>query len=354
MGRLEISEEQLKKIAGLHALGKSWSQIGKDTGIPRRSAKAAYERWSKGQLSDELKAVRVSVAKEQLKEHFDNLITFADYLVNNLTTPTSIEDKRPAETYLKRLFQKKIINGDAAGEPIIWIKTPSPRELRRCQEQNKLLRDCLKTHTSGIVPLESLLNDWKHGWDSCIAHTGNLRELVNTKLGNYVKLDKDIYLDIQRFIVNRSDATKYTERLAKEITRVLWEAILNYDYGADAKSVQSIKPSSFFVEKWAGQESNYRVLANIEYRVLVGVDGKQVLSLSGSNNDEVKKRAAIVAKWCNNTIENVLKADMDDKLIPIKNDIIEIENAITALGRHLDNLKLKPILLRTRCEICPT
>jgi hypothetical protein len=169
-----------------------------------------------------------------------------------------------------------------------------------------------------------------------------------------VKQDKDIDLDIRLSMVNRSDATKYTERLEKEITRVLWEAILNYVYGVDAKSVQSIKPSSFLVEKWAGQESNYRVGVDVEYRVLVGIGGKRIFSLSGTDNDEVKKRAVVVAKWCNNTIENVLKADMDDKLIPIKNDIIEIENAITALGRDLDNLKLKPILLRTRCEICPT
>jgi hypothetical protein len=177
---------------------------------------------------------------------------------------------------------------------------------------------------------------------------------VKAKLGNYVKQERDVDLDIKRSIVNHREATKYKEQLEKEITRVLWESILNIDYGADAKSEQSIKPSPFLVKKWTGQESNYRNLSNVEYRVLVGVDGKQILSLSGSNNDESKQQAAIVAKWCNNTIENVLKADMDDKVIPIKNDIIEIENAVTALGRELDNLKLKPILLRTRCEICPT
>ena len=152
MRRRYVSDEELDKIIKLVSSGASWLRIQKTIGIPRRTAKRAYEEYNQSKSVQELKAARQQVISEQFNYHLQDLIAFAHSLTVGLGDPT-IGDKRSADEVINEIFKVNIrvhrinnsIMGKTSTQPDVIIR------------QNKMLFESLKAHTREGVrwkPLE--------------------------------------------------------------------------------------------------------------------------------------------------------------------------------------------------------
>src|SRR4030067_3259759 len=108
MKRIIISDFQLTEIIRLKQSGDSWLRIEGKTGIPRRSAKKAYEEWERNQSMEELKRARTDVAKEEFRCHMDDLVELSRYLVDSLYIPHPAGKLDNADEFLEELWKRDI------------------------------------------------------------------------------------------------------------------------------------------------------------------------------------------------------------------------------------------------------
>lgn len=322
MKRIILSEQDLDKVIGLHQSGASWLKIEKQTGIMRYIAKRNYEEWERKQSADELKGVRLKVAEDEFKQHLSHLTLLAEFLVDNLSIPSSPNNNESAENFLGRLWQHRIIE-----EPGFEMraKVRNKRQVERITRQNKLLFKSLRDHTRQKIRWEAL-DEWEKAWDNSIKILGSLRKEISVLIGNILKQMPELLLKLQKGNWGKASHG----RMVSATLSAIWKGIID----------DKLKEESSLVKTRPDIDGGGKVTS-------VDVGEKALLQFTERKTGE---DFVEVLNWA---ITNLRKGDKAPLLQKLSTEIHTMSRTIVELEEMLNPLLLRPIILRTRCDLCP-
>jgi len=320
MRRRYLSHEELDQVIKLKQAGASWLKIQQGTGIPRRSAKRAYEDWQRSQSLEELKAARTQVAAQEFREHQEHLINLADALVEHLFHRVTFDETRDADKLLDDLWMKDI--GEKL-ESLVSFRNKPEREQRRIVRQNQMLLEALKNHTREKVRWQAL-DEWKLAWTACVSILAELRVEAQETVANILNNQKPK-------VKNRIEKSKRGKDIVEEMTRGIVEAVWG--------GILAEKPEegySLIRTRPEGEETT----------VILFADQSSIVSIRLTEND----LAGEVADICRWAAQNLCRGDLVQQPTGL---ISAIQARASELEVMLDPLRLRPLILRTRCELCP-
>jgi len=322
MRRREVSEAELNQILKLRERDTSWLSIQRKTGVPRRTAKHAYEEWQRRQSIEELKAARVNVATEALREHVNSLVELAKFFTAHLDVPDSPAESRSADQVINSLWENDVLRELGPDQSYYHL---SESERRRISLQNRLLFESLQVHTYEKVRWDTLAN-WKHSWDACVSLFSHLRREAQDVMKNFIDQESGLLHAIQRGNRKNSDVTDLTD----EVLVVLWKRILD----------DTVNPESAVAQVISGHDGTTDFKS-------VKIGHKVVFSSKDKTLSEK------VASVCNGTYRNLCSGKEADIVNPLKNHVRTMRTAFDELIGMLNPPILRPLVIRTRCNLCP-
>ncbi len=322
MRKRVLSDKELNEVIRLKQANASWLKIEKETGIPRRTGRRAYDEWEAQQSFADLHKVRMNVADAIFREHMEALIQIAVSLAIHLDIPGS-----PNELIESSVFLDEILTNNIRDNPHIYgrFKIAEKREQQfALRQQYRLLRS-LREHTRNEVKWE-LFEEWENSWDECIGIHSLLRDETRETIENFLSQDTAMKSKI-RAATKEEDPVSH---LVGAVLDQLWQAILK-DKPEDGLSMIRVKE--------IGPEANpiFRIMFNDE--VVLDMNDKTVSSK--------------VVEICNQTVKNLYIAEQAEIIQPLRRLVGFMRRAVNTLSEALDPVVLKPIIIRTRCSLCP-
>ncbi len=316
MRKKYISEEELERIIKFKELGASWLKIQTETGIPRRSAKRAYEEYTRSKSLDGLKEARQQVASEQFHAHMRDLISLAQSLVSIIGEPT-VNDTRTFEKVLRGILEIDV-RIDRVNNPLA-AKTNVSKEL--VIRQNKILLQSLKAHTREDIEWE-ILDEWGNNRNIWISGKTTLKKEAGEIINNLIQGDQfgEIIKDNVALIID----SEIADGVVDAIIRVILNGKLN-----KAENLIQLLPD--------------------ERGVRLTFSGD---TLGKLQRYEDQKLAEEVRELARQAIRN-LQAGKDSVIIQMTNSLEIMRNKKSELEDLLEELRLIPLILRTQCDICP-
>lgn len=319
MRRRDLSHQELEAVIERKQSGTSWLKIEKETGIPRRAAKRAYENWQRSRSFEELKEVRKNVAAEEFREHMDSLIQLAEFLATHLPVPSSPYEGRDAEAVLNDLLQRHI-REELEPYRVDWDSDAMRMKQRQVLRQNQMLLKSLRDHTGERVRWESL-EEWKQAWNTCVKALAELRGEVDEVVRNFVSQKPDL----KERIESGSGKKDALELMVDGVLLAAWAV------GVDGR------PEGYASFTTASQGQGIIVTYG-DTRYALGLTFTETALAQG------------VAKVCTLAAQILYRGDTPGRATGM---IHTMEERIGELNEMLHRLKLVPVILRTRCEICP-
>jgi hypothetical protein len=315
-----LSSSELDSVIRLKGGGASWLAIERQTGIPRRAANRAYEEWQHTKSIDELKDARRDIAREELREHLGNILDITEIIVMGLPRQMSYNETRKADEIIDVLWKK-----DLREELDGYITFSSKPEIKQriIIRQNRLLFQSLLSHTREGVRWE-VLEQWKQEWDACIAYLKMLRAEAREIVDNIrTKQKSEIKVRIQGI----GEGKKTTEYMARKAVESVWR-------GAE---IGRLRGATDLVRAVAADEGKWKILFTD-----VGSDRETVVE-----NGDTARVVVEVCKW---TVDNLSRGELAEKAA---RSLGVIREKAGELEEILNPLILRPLILRTRCELCP-
>jgi len=314
-----LSDEKLRRVIVLRETGSSWVRIQEEVGIDRRTAKRAYEDWERNQSREELKAARKDVAAEEFRNHLHCLIKLAESLLNTLDIPSSPNTTISAEEILLNLWQR-----DIAGEYGAYGLSDQKPETRRILRQNQMLFKSLQDHTHEED--WQAFNEWGNSWDTCIRVLAKLREEARKTLSNILNQESNLKNTLEKGC-GKKDAVK---RMVDGVLHVVWQCILAGKPDQQFPLVQAMPLGGGRIEVTFGK-----------YTLTEGLIFTEA---------DLAEQVVRVCKWAT---KNLCIGRKDDMVEPLMNNVNTMRKSIEELAEMLNPLKLGPMILNTRCDLCP-
>jgi len=316
MKKTELSPIELKKVVELRQLGTTWTEIERETKVERRAAKRAYEEWEGDKKMKEQEAARFRVMAEAFHEHLNDLIRLAEALINHLSLPSGPNDAWSAEEHLSNLWEKGILESTRYG----LSQADRQRQIRSTKRLNLMIFKALQDHTHEKVRWQAL-DEWKKAWDTCKGALEKLREEANEEVRNLINQKPSLKEEVKRRIMEERDTVG---RIISDVSWVVW---------------------------WAGRGS--KQVEKFEYRA---EEGRVVAYFSDETYHTIGHRLSEdslgldMTEVCN-LVFGTLYRNFTDKRIPEM--LHAMEEKIEDLDDALEPFVLRPLLLLTRCELCP-
>jgi hypothetical protein len=317
----EVSRDELNLIIALRERDTSWLKVQKETSVPRHIAKRAYEQWQRSQAQELLSEVRKKVAAEEFRKHLDVLTKLADSLVLSLRIPASPFGTMKAEELLNTVWQRDLSNN----ERTVQAETGDlgDRNQRQTERRNRMLFQSLQEHTRGKVRWEAL-DEWKKSWDNCIDYLSNLNSKCREVMDGYLSQKKDL----TKAFPDTNSLREVQDKMSETVLELVWRGNPGYDHKK--------KPKWFYVKKY--QEGVFKVFAQGHPEIVYNF-GTQNLGRD-------------VADVCDLAAFNLFKTQ-STILEKINHELNTIRKNIDDLEIMLDPLRLRPLILSSRCELCP-
>ena len=324
--RRDVSSEELNKIIQLRESKTSWLKIQEATGVPRQIAKREYQTWEQNQSRKELKQARIQVATNLFSEHLEHIVRLAESLVNNMPESMTPLETRAAETLVDDILTMCISSKAEESVSIIGLQQDTEKAQRRIVRQNGILLRSLRDHTRENVDWQ-VLEKWKAGWNTSRA----AMEALRSKAG---KIVRNILVNLKPSVSDKIEASgvkgDVLARMAAGVVEVLWRGANDNTLEKVAELVQT------------KQTTGGRAL------ILFGESGSVTrieLPDSGLAKD--------VAEICRQAAKNLSVEERDGQIRLYKGGIEAMRDAIKELEDMLDPLMLRPMILRTTCDLCP-
>jgi len=319
MRKKGLSDEKLAQVRELRQAEHSWLAIQQMTGVERRLAKRAYNEWLDGRSLNELKQARVNVATEVLSEHLDSLVKLAERLTDHLDLPRSPRQLQSANEHLGIFFETNIF-----GESYDLSQVDMKRKSQRNRRRNQKLFKCLQDHTVGKVRWQAL-DEWKQALNNAVDYAKELR-LAATEVIENIPNDWPSLKERIKTAIGGSDVT---EKIADGVRENIWRGIL---IG---------KPEQMYVWEGTSLVSKGRV----ELRFY---DGDSDTKLDLKDVELAKEVLSMCRQVKTNLLE--VKSDLVQRLT---DEVRRMQDRTRELEESLDGLILRPVILRTRCDLCP-
>lgn len=337
MPRSKVSDKQRDEIVTLRQGGAKWTEIQRMTKIDRRTAKNVYENWERNSSVEELQKVRKDVAAVEFRTHMESVVKLAETLVSNLRVPRHIEDmEKNGDEFLKWLLEQDLLQRYSLSKPqpdadtLDYSQSFRVEDPRIYLDEKKLLYKSLRDHTRGEVRWNILDNDWKNATDKCAKNVPQFRADTRQLVNNYLHNTKE-----PSFFEKVRRATK-EEDPAQNMTR----AIVN---GFCLLITRDKSTEELLFETASGDTTSVDVVAKFGD----GTSGGILFRLVGSDRQYLAEN---ITRQCNSVIRI-----LSDKIV-VKELYVEVGNirrASDTFREMLNPLRLSPMILRTRCDLCP-
>ncbi len=344
MKKIELTPEELDRVIKLKKLGTSWLRIQHETGINRRTAKRAYETWKHSQSPEVLREARKDVAAKAFLDHLKSLTTLAGSVVTNLSVPSSIADmEKNAEQFFAWLWQQNLLwrgvyvssepqerynlsqmHIYTMGDPQCFLMGDPQFNIL----ENQLLFKCLQDHTRGEGIRWDALEEWKGTRDKCAKIVPKLRKETSEVVNNLLKQERETNFLLRVKEESREDDP--AKKMAEAVLREIWRDIHQKKQEAEGSWFQTIS-------KGRGPY----------FEVYVRSRDETVLNFSGVTD---KSLAEKVTSICNSAANKLHRGEMVESL---QDEVRTMKDATEKLREILNPVKLTPLILRTRCELCP-
>lgn len=318
MKKRELSPIELKKVVELRQLGAKWTEIERETKVDRRASKRAYEEWERDKIMKEQEAARFRVAAEAFHEHLNDLVRLAESLVSTLQMPEMLRGLNSADEALAQLWMRNI-----QGEYELFSGSGDKSE--RVVRRNKMLFKSLQEHTREKVQWESL-EEWKQARNIAVGYSKELRlqaievitSILNTRLG------------LNERLKNAIGGSYVPEKISDGVRETIWRGILTGepDQMHVIEGVSLVNKGKVWLEFYKGDEDMKLYLNDLDL-------AKDVLGM------------------CRETITN-LREETKSRLVQgLTDQVRQMRDRTEELEESLDALILRPLILRTRCDLCP-
>jgi len=332
--RTELAYDELEKVIRLKQIGTSWLKIEHETGISRRIAKRAYEKWERSQSLQELKDARKEVAAVEFRYHIEDLKNLAIFLASSSSVPSS-PDMTNAEQFFSGLWQQDPLQRISRIDIETMQMSYPPRwnismDSQLISRGNELLFQSLQDHIRGEEGRWDCLERWKETRDNSVKILDKLRKESRVVVPNYLKQEKEEIKYLLRIIEEGSRERNPAERMVEAVLNAIWRDILEDKLGQNL--VQMMLGSG-------GSQCMVRV-------------GYETFFLFNAPTDTTLDTtlAQKVTRICNLAVNNLEKEDMVKLL---QNEVRIMKKASEELREMLNPVKLSPMILRTRCSLCP-
>ena len=318
MKKRELSPIELRNVVGLRQLGAKWTEIEQETKLERRAAKRAYEEWERDNEMKKEQAARFRVAAEAFHEHINDLVRLVESLIDTLYVPETLRELYSADEPLDQLWIR-YAEGQRKSSPTSRV------ERERGVWRSKVLLKSLRDHTQEKVPWETL-EEWKQSRNNSKHYAEQLRskavEVVKNTLNNRLGLEKRI-----KTAIGDNDVI---ERIADGVIEHIWRGILT------------------------GKPDKMHVIKGI-----ILYNAGQVWLVVYENNSETRfylndeELAKDVWSMCCQVVTNLWDEVESDLIQNLTDEVSQMQARTKELGEGLDELVLRPMILRTRCDLCP-
>jgi len=322
MKKTFVSDEVKNRIINLRKSGASWLSIQDTTSVPRRTAKRVFEEWQESQAFEELTSARKQVAVELFNQHMRDLTNIAHILLENLKTPPSLIDRRDSAGILNNLFQTGIrIQGQ---EPTFFPDAPSDPE--QVYRKNKMLFDSLKQHIKEGVNW-SILDAWLSSRDKWKDGMDKLQMDINELVRNIIKQKINLRHNEQTLIIDET----LVNRIVLGIVAVVYHALVEEttDFDQMMAYIHTSKATDAIVVTFGGINSTTELVAG---------------------SKELVERVIEICTWA---LENLFRGKESDTVKILANALSNMRKSKNQLDERLDVLRLIPLILHTKCELCP-
>jgi len=319
MRRRELSDEELNRIIRLRQIGTSWLKIQHETGIHRQTAKRAYERWEHSKSMEELKEARKDVAAQAFGEHINYLIKLAESLVSALHVPEMLRGLGNADEALDQLWMRNI-----QGELELSQKSGTV-EIGHVVRRNRMIFKALQEHTREKVRWEAL-EEWKQARNNAAEYSKELRLEATEVIGNILNNQPGLKEKIKTAI----GSNDITQKISDGVRETIWRGILTG------------KPEQMHVLKGSSVLTEGRV-----WLEFYEGDSDTRLDL---NDVELAKE---VLGMCRRAVTNLRQGIKSDLVRRLAHEVRQMQDRTQELEESLEGLLLRPMILRTRCELCP-
>jgi plasmid stability protein len=312
-----VADEEMNHILKLKQAGASWLRIQKETGIPRRTAKLAYEEWERTKSGEEIKRARTEVAAEEFRYHLEDLIALAQVFVRSLYIPMPMSKIDNADEILETLWKQDIRKEHRGSLGIT--------EEGQIMRENKMLFRSLQDHTRGKVRWQAF-EEWEEALARYISHCKSLRAEARQVLDNILNQHREF----KSKLLAAGKGIKPAEDMARGVVEAVWRAFL----------AREVEEAAAFISTRSFGES----IAEVSF-------GKGASSTSFRFADA--KLAEEVADVCRQAARNVSVGKKSSLLGEIKGEMDTMDKRSKELEEMLNDLVLRPEILRTRCDLCP-
>jgi hypothetical protein len=318
MKKKEVSPIELKKIVELRQLGAKWTEIEQETKVERRAAKRAYEEWERDKKMKEQEAARFRVAAEAFHEHLNDLIRLAESLVSTLQMPEMLRGLNSADEAFDQLW----INNIQEEYKLFPI---SSNKNERMIRRNKLLFKSLQEHTREKIRWESL-EEWKQARNTAVGYSKELRSQAIEAISSILKNR----LDLKERLINAIGDSEVPEKISDGVRETIWRGILTGepDQVHVIEGVSLVNKGKVWLEFYKGDEDTRLYLNDLEL-------AKEVLNM------------------CRETVTNLREGTKSHLVQRLTDQVHQMRVRTEELQVGLDALVLRPIILRTRCDLCP-
>ena len=316
MRKRYVADEEMNHILKLKQAGASWLRIQKETGIPRRTAKLAYEEWERTKSGEEIKRARTEVAAEEFRYHLEDLIALAQVFVRSLYIPMPMSKIDNTDEILETLWKQDIRKEHRGSLGIT--------EERQIIRENKMLFRSLQDHTRGKVRWQTF-EEWKEALARYIGHCSSLQAEARQVLDNILNQHREF----KSKLLTAGKGIKPAEYMTRGVVEAVWRAFL-------ARKVEEAE--AFISTRSFGEHA-----ADVYF-------GKEASTTSLRLDDA--KLAEEVADVCRQAARNVSMKELP-LVGEIKRDTDTLDKKSKELEEMLNDLVLRPEILRTRCDLCP-
>ena len=329
MKKIVLSHNQLEQVLNLHEKGISWVKIEKETGIARRIAKREYDEWSAKQSQRQLEDARKEVAAQEYRLHLALLSWMAEFLLDSLVIPDPLTDLRRADEVISQFLEIDFYQD----QPTFATQLGNRQRDKRIVRMNELLFKSLRDHTERKVPWQAL-DVWKEARNECVKDIENMKKEVHEVFAGILKQEQEpkVKAKLNKGYMNSG----VMENIKSGILIHMWLT------GVMGKNSQVTAMKGVSLTKkgtgWIVFHENAPVETNVTF------DRE-----SPSDNELLAREVADVSKWA---IKNLLQGK-EDLIEKVKKVVHKMQESTDRLEATLNPLVIRPIILNTRCDICP-
>jgi hypothetical protein len=327
MKKILLSNSQLEQVISFREKGLSWIKIEKTTGIARRIAKREYDEWFAKQSQRQLEEARKDVVAQEYRVHLDLLSRLASFLLDTLVIPDPLTDLRRADEVMSQFLTKDFYQDQPSFDILLGDQQRDKRIIR----MNELLFKSLRDHTERKVPWQ-VVNTWKEARNSSIDSTNEIKKEINEVLTNILRQKPELKIWID-------DIYSDVSVIKNTVRGLLINIWLNEIVGLNSQVI-TMKGASLITRGTAWVVFHDK--APTETNIIFDRE-------SPSDNKLLAKEMTGVFKWA---IENVIK-EKSVFIQDLKRKVHVMQDVTNKLEEVLNPLVLRPIILNTKCDICP-